>query len=109
MRTIAESYTSIYEGLPLSLRSEVTNPWALAEFKADFDMALNSIGKGNWTGIISYQFKDYKHFGRLQQIVIAIILGIPDYELEGLGFYDILRLKGYAFYLMAKYLNEGGE
>ena len=102
---IAENYTNLYDGLPLSLRSEVTNLWALAEFKADFDMALKSIGKGEWAGKID-KFKDYKYYGRLQQIVIADILGIDDYELEGMGFYDIPRLRGYAYYLMCKSLNE---
>ena len=106
LKAIAENYISIYEGLPLSLRSEVTNLWALAEYKADFDIALNSIGRGKWTGEIK-RFKDYRHYGRLQQIVIADILGIDNFELEGIGFYDVPRLKSYAYYLMCKKLNEG--
>jgi len=105
LKTIAENYTTLYDGLPL--RSEVTNLWSLAEFKADFDIALSSIGRGKWSGEI-LQFKEYRHFGRLQQIVIADILGIDDYELEGLGFYSIPRLRGYAYYLMVTHLNRGG-
>ena len=108
LRTIAANYLNIYEGLPLSLNEEVVNPWALAEYKADFDMALRNIGRGRWIGEKG-EFKSFRHYGRLQQIIIADIMGIDDYELEDLGFYDISRLKGYAYYLMQIYLNGGNN
>ena len=108
LKIIAENYANIYEGLPLSLNYEVTNPFSLAEYKIDFDLALRGIGKGKWTGRIDgCEFKDFKYYGRLQRIIIADIFGVTDYELEGLGFYSIPRLRGYAYYLMRCYLNGG--
>ena len=106
LKAIAENYIPIYEGLPLSYGEVVTNPWALAEFRADFDTALNNIGKGKWTGRIS-QFKDYHYFGWLQQIIVADILGVSDHTLTVYGFRDIAGLRGYAYYRMANFLNGG--
>lgn len=108
LRVIVQNYSTIYDGLPLSLSEEVTNPWALAEYKADFDMALKGIGKGEWSGQISgCRFKEFKGYGRLQQIIIADILNIDERQLVGLGFWDIPRLRGYAYYLMCQQLNGG--
>lgn len=87
------------------------NPWKIAEYKADFDMALNSIGRARWTGELeSGRFSDYKRFGRLQRIVIADILNgdnlkISDWELEEMGFYNIPRARGLAYRWMANFLN----
>jgi len=113
---IAKSYKHIYSCIEIETKEIVVktekkvaviyNPWSIAEYKADFDMALNSIGKGRWTGDIEgKEFRDYKRFGRLQVIVVADIYGGDDYELEGIGFFDIPRLRGYAYYLMAIALN----
>jgi hypothetical protein len=63
------------------------------------------LGKGEWLKITGTQLSNYKSFGRLQKIIIADILGIPDEELMGLGFENSARLRGYAYYLMGKYLN----
>lgn len=107
LKTIAENYTSLYEGLEFRSGQLIVNPWALAEYKADFDMAMQSIGHGKWTGNLdTHKFKDYHYYSRLQQIVIADIFGIKDWELESLGFYSIPSLRGYAYYLMVKHLNE---
>ena len=77
-----------------------------AIMNADFDMALDKIGKGKWTGLIDdLKFSDYKRFGRLQWVVIAGIIGIEDYELEGLGFYQIPQLRGRAYKWMVNCLN----
>ncbi len=100
LRGIAHGYKYIYSQMRLSGNLD------LLESKADFDMALNAIGKGHWTGEIG-EFKAYRYFGRLQRIIIAEILGVTDYELAGVGFWDIPRLRGYAYYLMAKKLNGG--
>ena len=104
LKTIAENYTSLYEGLEFRSGQLETNPWALAEYKADFDIALQSIGKGRWTGSIS-KFRDYRYYGRLQQIVIADILGRQDFELRELGFYSIPRLRACAYSCMKESLN----
>lgn len=118
LKDIAACYDNIYQGIEFYKKGKLynyteTNPWEIAEFKADFDMALNKLGQSrypsrapHWTGEIkTMQFSDCKWFGRLQQIVIADILGMDDYELAGLGFYDIPRLRGYAYHLMKTYLN----
>ncbi len=105
LKSIAGSYSSIYEvGIEISFHS-IYNLYAIAEYKADFDMALSAIGKGSWTGLESPNFNYYKYCGRLQRIVIADILGIGDYELEAWGFYQIPQLRGRAYSRMAENLN----
>lgn len=86
----------------------IINPWQIAEYKADFDMALNEIGKGNWKGEIR-EFKAYKMFGRLQQVVIADIICFRDYDLVRLGFYRISNLKSIAYSRMVNFLNDGKQ
>ena len=100
LKAIAKSYESIYEGLPVSWKAEVYNPWAIAEYKADFDVALDSIGKGHWKGEIDgSNLANYRQFGHLQQVVIADILG------KDLGFYQVAQLRGRAYRWMANCLN----
>ncbi len=115
LRAIASSYHSIYEsGLAIRYRT-ITNPWLIAEYKADFDQALEHLGQSRNPAkapklvLTNSRFKDYSRFSRLQQIVIADIIGVTDVELLDRGFYDIPRLRGYAYSLMAKYLNKGAE
>ena len=106
LKSLAANYTKIYEGCRVSWRRDEYNLWALAEYKADFDIALRSIGKGHWTGdIANKNFKDFIQFGKLQRLIIADILGVDDYELGLSGFYRIPQLRGYAFFLMKPYLN----
>jgi len=112
LRDICASYSHIYQGIEFYrngfYRYTDTDPWSIAEYKADFDIALQNIGKGKWAGEIEgRKFRDFRYFGRLQQIIIAIIMGVNDCELEGLGFYGISRLRGYAYYLMRSFLNNG--
>ncbi len=104
LKGIAENYFTIYDGLP-TLNREIMNPWGLAEFKADFDMALNGLGRGYWDGGPYYEFKECRHFGHLQRIVIANLIGVGDDELVAWGFYDVPRLRDYAYYLMCCFLN----
>ena len=107
LMAIARNYSMMSEGLELRASQLITNPWSLAEYKADFDMALQSIGRGRWTGAISsHEFRDYRSFGRLQRLIIAEILGINDYELERLGFHKIRQIRSYGYYLMCRHLNE---
>ena len=105
LKCIAQSYFTIYEGLSFRNGNLIINPFSLAEYKADFDIALNAIGKGKFGGEVGGNFADYKHFGRLQLIIIADIMGMRDFELEKLGFYDISRLRGFAYYSLCKQLN----
>ena len=101
LRAIAKSYPFIYEiGL-----FGMNEPFGIAEFKADFDLALSSIGRTKWVGVGSPDFRSYRHYGRRQRAVIADIMGIYDDELQAWGFYNVPQLKGQAYGLMAEYLN----
>lgn len=101
LEIIARKYATIYQGLR-DWRTEMYDPESIIELKVDFDRALNSIGRGKWSGKID-DWGDFKNYGRLQQIIIADIFGIEDEEL--IGFKDIPRLRGYAYSLMARFLN----
>ena len=104
LKSITENYLRIYEGLPISWRTVIYNPWAIAEYKGDFDRALRGIGRGKWTGEIR-EFKYYRNFGKLQRVIIAYILGVSDNNLLSMRFRNISQLRGYAYYLMKLYLN----
>ena len=93
LKAIASNYAQIYEGISFNGHT-VVNPWSLAEYKADFDIALSAIGKGRWGGI-----KSKGNFGRLQKVIIADILGIKDYVNR------VSQMRGYAYHLMADRLN----
>ena len=107
LQRIAYSYLHIYDRIVLGdyIGSErfINKKLDLVEYKVDFDRALNAIGKGQWKGLIGVKLSDYKGLGRLQKLVIADILGIEDWEL--VNFYDISRLRGYAYSAMARFLN----
>ncbi len=103
LKAIAGSYSILYDGLSFRETSEIVNPISLAEYKADFDTALRGIGRGKWEGDIKGDFGDYKGFGKLQRVIIANILGIPDKGLT--GFYDIPKLRSIGYHLMKAYLN----
>ena len=107
LKSIAKSYDHIYKGIETSGGMLLeANTLSIAEYKADFDRALNAIGQGNWTGNIdNKEFIDFRYFGKLQRIVIADIYGID--ELESWGFYDVPRLRGYAYSVMVKFLSTG--
>ncbi len=85
------------------------NRWGeLAEVKADFDNALDGIGRGRWTGPLR-KFKFYRNFGDYQRIVIADILGKTDAELTKMRFDDIIGLRKAAYRMMCQFLNKGIE
>ncbi len=108
LETIAEDYRRLYEGL--SFRDDlIINPWSLAEYKADFDMALRGIGKGKWNGNLLDEFKYYRNYSKRQRVIIAAMFGIQDTELTRLHFRDIPRLRNYAYFLMKMYLNGGNN
>ncbi len=95
LKTIAAYYQEIYNGIP-RLSGELTNPWELAELKADFDLALNSLGKGTWNGK-----REYRGFGLFQRMVIADIFQ------DNLSGRDIQRARGIAYSRMRRFLNGG--
>ncbi len=104
LRMIARYYDRIYDGLPVN--GLTLNPWSLAEFKADFDLALRRLGRGHWTGDNqSDDFRYYRSYGRLQQVIIADIIGVPWQELLRLGFNHVSWLRSYGYGLMARHLN----
>ena len=108
LRAIVECYDTLHEVLTIG-DYKIVNRYSLAEFKADFDISLSSIGRGKWEGVTGEKFTGYKRYGRMQRIIIAQILGINDYELEGLGFYDIPKLRGLAYFRMLENLNDRKE
>jgi hypothetical protein len=106
LKAIAAHYVTIYDGLPVSWKTEEYNLLSLAEYRADFDVALRSIGRGKWVGLpVNAKFKDFKKYGRCQRVVIGDILGVDDYELEMSGLFNVPQLRGYAYYLMRTVLN----
>jgi len=80
----------------------------LIEFKIDFDRALNSLGRGKWTGY-NLDGIDLKKFGRMQVVVIADVLGYLSNKELMLRFHieDVGRLRRWAYFKMAKFLNGG--
>ena len=94
LQVIANAYDDIYEGIDNNSHT-ITNPISIAEYKADFDIALSSIGPRQWQGITSFYLSNYKGFGRLQRVIIADILKLN----------TIPRLRGYAYHLMCDRLN----
>ena len=105
LQTIAANYARLYDDGLSVLNGVITDLFSLAEFKADFDMALSAIGRGHWTDIISGRLSDYRGFGKLQLMVVSDILGVPDGELEVLGYFQIPQMRGRAYSWMAKNLN----
>lgn len=102
LRAIADCYCTLYNQEWFHPQEDL---FSIALYKADFDLALTAIGKGHWFGIVNSNFRAFRYFGKAQQIVIADILGITDYELRGLGFYQVSQLRGRAYRWMANYLN----
>jgi len=104
LQAIAETYDSIYwDGLLLG-NYHIDYLKSIAEYKADFDRALDFIGRGYWRG--TTKSKHYRQFGKLQRLIIGDILGKEDWELGGWGLYDVSKLRGIAYFRMLEYLNE---
>ena len=107
LKGIAACYAEIY----LIGFHRTTNPYSIAEYKADFDVALSYIGRGDWRGLEDTNLKAYRYFGKAQQVVISDILGITDpdgsrdHKLQPYGFYQIPQLRGKAYSWMVKFLN----
>lgn len=107
---ITRSYENLYTvGIEIEITADIvariSEPLSVMEFKADYDLALRSIGRGDWRGLTSLDFGHYRSYGRQQQTVIAAILGMGDYELQGRGFYQIDQLRGSAYSRMLAFLN----
>jgi len=101
---IALGYESIYSHLDLGMHT-ITIMDRLVEYKADFDLALSSIGRGYWDGLNEANFMSYSDCGRWQRVIIARIRGINDYELQSYGFYQVPQARGAAYSSMCKILN----
>ncbi len=108
LKAVASYYWSLYSGgLSVSpWKVELTNDWVVAEYKADFDVALNAIGRGRWKGTVRVQkARELRAFGRLQRVVIADICQLPDTQLVQTGCYQITQMRGRAYSWMTNYLN----
>ena len=71
LRAIAKCYCSLYNQEYFHPQADL---FAIAEYKADFDLALSAIGKGHWIGLENTDFRAYRYFGKAQQVVIADII-----------------------------------
>jgi len=103
LKGIAYNYERLYTDAPNGALFET------ALMKADFDRALRSIGRGNWTGEVR-RFGTYKYYSRGQQVVIAdIIFGKESAtsELARYGFYHIPQLRHKAYKKMLSVVNDG--
>uniref|UniRef100_A0A6M3LWG1 Uncharacterized protein n=1 Tax=viral metagenome TaxID=1070528 RepID=A0A6M3LWG1_9ZZZZ len=103
LRIIAESYIALYDGVSFRVGQILTDPLGIAEFRADFDNALSSIGS-KWR-LNGSDFKHYHKYSPLQRAVIADIFDIPDSDLMKSGFYDIKKMKVIAYSKMKRFLN----
>ncbi len=104
--TKLKKFASGYAGIHYDMRFA---RWGeLAEIKADFDCALDGIGRGKWGGTLR-KFKTYRNFGDYQRIVIADILGKTDTELTKMRYDDIIGLRKTAYRMMCQFLNKGIE
>ena len=106
VNAIVEWYYLLYDRQMIIGPYQITHLFTLVEFKADFDIALDSIGRGEWRGLKSHNFNDYRQFGRMQRVIIASILGITDYELQAFGFNDAKQLRYEAHKRILGVLNE---
>jgi len=106
VNAIVEWYCLLYDRQMIIGTYQITHLFTLVEFKADFDIALDSIGRGEWRGLTSHRFNDYRQFGRMQRVIIASILGIKDYELRAFGFNDAKQLRYEARKRMLGILNK---
>jgi len=106
VNAIVEWYCLLYDRQMQIGPYQITHLFTLVEFKADFDIALDSIGRGEWRGLTSHNFNDYRQFGRMQRVIIASILGITDYELQSFGFNDAKQLRYEAYKRILGVLNE---
>ena len=108
LKVIAGEEPSYQECLEIfQFSGNITDQFSIAEHKADFDMSLREIGRGNWQGELDPVFRNYNYYGRLQRIIIAQMLNVEESYLERLGFTDIPRLRGTAYSRIAEYLNGG--
>ena len=106
LKVIAGEEPSYQECLEIfQWQSDITDDFAIAEYKADYDMALDYIGRGDWFGELT-EWRDYKYYGRLQKIIIAQMLSLGEGFLESQGFTDVPRLRGTAYSRMMEYLNK---
>jgi len=114
-RIVLGSYTLLIDGYPVEQERCIQGAQVLVEYKVDFERALEKLGHSRYPGrapkldLTSCDFKDYHRYSRLQQIVVADILGLDDYELMDKGFYRVPNLRAIAYSLMAKTLNSAHE
>ena len=90
LRSIADCYEEIYEsGLEVGLYVE-TNDFRLAEYRADFSLAMKRLGR------------------RKRMFIELLVKGYENGDLERRGFYEPERFKRICFGEMKSILN-GGE
>ena len=102
LRCIAENYVNLYDD-GLSFKDTIIDGFELAEFIADFQRGVSSLGS---KFVLLSDFKDYHSFNRFQRIVYADIFNITDSELwERYNFVNPERLRQISYSRMRKFLN----
>ncbi len=98
LKAIAENYFTLYDGVSFREGNLLTDPLSIAEYKADFDNALNALGKGHWDG--EYPSR-VNHFSDLQHVILI------DIRTQSLNHHENTHIRSQAYHLMKVYLNEG--
>jgi hypothetical protein len=86
------------------------DPCSVTEYKADFDRALNQIGRcKDWGNqdIEDVKWKECRKYGIWQQLVIADCIGATDEDVRRMRLPEdqIPKLTGQAYGAMARFLN----
>ncbi len=68
----------------------MSNPFDVAEQKADFDRALNQLGE-HWTGNYLSKFKSYRYYTEPQKVIIGDILNVGYHTKERNKVYKQMR------------------
>lgn len=88
LRYIADNWNSLYtDGIEFSEERATTNPFDIAEFRADFDISLHSLSK------------------RQRKVIEADRDGVSDNVLEQRGYWEIKKFRRQGYHLMKLYLN----
>ncbi len=91
LRYLADNWDNLYQdGIEFNEEHATYNPFEIAEFRADFDIALRYLGK------------------RMRKVIEADRQGIPDNDLEQRGYWDLKQFRRSAYHRMKLYLNGEG-
>ena len=91
IRYLAEHWDNLYDDGIGFEDYEDTNPWSIAEYRADFSIAIKKVGR------------------RMRKSIEEYIKGTPDRVMEMRGYYEVASLREKAYVAMVETLNERGK